>query len=112
MQRALGEYHVGGIRTTIPFFQAVLNDEEFRRGEIDTSYIARFLDRQKVAVSSQTATEQNATDELSNSQIAAAMVASLQFTRQVSASQVSTNAQSQQPGKWKTAGRRTAVNRW
>ncbi|MEP7339119.1 MAG: acetyl-CoA carboxylase biotin carboxylase subunit [Acidobacteriota bacterium] len=105
MQRALGEYHVGGIRTTIPFFQAVLNDEEFRRGEIDTSYIARFLDRQKANASSQ-----SATDELSANQIAAAMVAALQFTKQVCASQVSAKAQTEQPGKWKTAGRRPAVN--
>jgi len=108
MQRALGEYQVGGIRTTIPFFQAVLNDEEFRRGNIDTGYIARFLERQKAVASDQTAT-----DELSESQIAAAMVAAICYTQQARNTQPNANAvsgQGERSGKWKTAGRLAAVN--
>ena len=42
MRRALGEYHVGGIRTTIPFFPPFSTTRSSRRGEIDTGYIARF----------------------------------------------------------------------
>ena len=41
MKRALGEYHVRGIRTTIPFFQWILSDEDFLAGRFDTTFIDR-----------------------------------------------------------------------
>jgi acetyl-CoA carboxylase, biotin carboxylase subunit len=43
MRRALDEYIVGGIRTTIPFFKRVLADPDFVAGRIDTDYIARLI---------------------------------------------------------------------
>ena len=42
LTRVLNEYTVEGIRTTIPFFRAVVHSEEFRRGEFDTGFIDRF----------------------------------------------------------------------
>ena len=45
MRRALAEYEIGGIKTTIPFFRQVMQDEEFVSGRIDTGFIPRFLDR-------------------------------------------------------------------
>jgi len=42
LRRALDEYEVGGIRTTLPFFRAVVRDEEFRSGKLDTGFISRF----------------------------------------------------------------------
>ncbi len=41
MRRALMEYTVHGIKTTIPFHQRVMADPEFLRGAIDTTYIDR-----------------------------------------------------------------------
>jgi acetyl-CoA carboxylase biotin carboxylase subunit len=38
---ALREYHVGGIKTTIPFFCDIIMDSEFQRGDIDTGFIQR-----------------------------------------------------------------------
>jgi acetyl-CoA carboxylase biotin carboxylase subunit len=43
MLRALGEYHVGGIKTNIPLFQAILNDPSFRRGDLHTGYLDQLL---------------------------------------------------------------------
>jgi acetyl-CoA carboxylase, biotin carboxylase subunit len=43
MQRALAEYEVRGIKTTIPFFQWVLTDEDFLAGRFDTGFIDRKL---------------------------------------------------------------------
>jgi acetyl-CoA carboxylase biotin carboxylase subunit len=43
LARVLGEYRVEGIRTSLPFFRAVVENEEFRRGEFDTGFIDRFL---------------------------------------------------------------------
>jgi acetyl-CoA carboxylase biotin carboxylase subunit len=39
MRRALAEYVVAGIRTTIPFHRHVLDDPAFLRGEFDTTFI-------------------------------------------------------------------------
>ncbi len=43
MRRALAEYEVRGIRTTLPFFQWVLNDADFIAGRFDTGFIDRKL---------------------------------------------------------------------
>jgi acetyl-CoA carboxylase biotin carboxylase subunit len=43
MRRALAEYEVRGIRTTLPFFQWVLNDADFLAGRFDTGFIDRKL---------------------------------------------------------------------
>jgi acetyl-CoA carboxylase biotin carboxylase subunit len=43
MRRALAEYDVRGIRTTIPFFRWVLEDEDFVAGRFDTTFIDRKL---------------------------------------------------------------------
>ena len=42
MRRALREYEVGGIKTTLPFFREVMRDEEFIAGRLDTGFIERF----------------------------------------------------------------------
>jgi acetyl-CoA carboxylase biotin carboxylase subunit len=42
LNRVLNEYTVEGIHTTVPFFRAVVHNEEFRRGEINTGFIDRF----------------------------------------------------------------------
>ncbi|MCC7123795.1 MAG: acetyl-CoA carboxylase biotin carboxylase subunit [Acidobacteria bacterium] len=43
MKRALAEYQVRGIKTTIPFFQWILDDEDFIAGRFDTTFIDRKL---------------------------------------------------------------------
>jgi acetyl-CoA carboxylase biotin carboxylase subunit len=43
LRRALAEYAVAGIRTTLPFFRRLLRDPAFRRGEFDTSFVERLL---------------------------------------------------------------------
>lgn len=40
MERALSEYTVGGVKTTIPFFRQVLKHPTFRKGDCDTRFIA------------------------------------------------------------------------
>jgi acetyl-CoA carboxylase, biotin carboxylase subunit len=41
MRRALAEYVIGGIKTTIPFHQWLMDDEEFQAGHLDTGFIER-----------------------------------------------------------------------
>ncbi|MDL2207858.1 pyruvate carboxylase, partial [Desulfovibrio sp. OttesenSCG-928-M16] len=40
MDRALSEYVVGGLKTTIPFYRQIIANETFRRGECDTRFIS------------------------------------------------------------------------
>jgi len=47
MRRALAEYEIGGIKTTLPFFRDVMRDTEFVNGEIDTGFIERFFARRE-----------------------------------------------------------------
>ena len=46
LRRALDEYEVGGITTSLPFFRAVVRDREFIEARLDTGFIARFNERQ------------------------------------------------------------------
>jgi acetyl-CoA carboxylase biotin carboxylase subunit len=43
MLRALGEYHIGGIRSNIPLFRVILNDPAFRAGDLHTGYLDALL---------------------------------------------------------------------
>jgi acetyl-CoA carboxylase biotin carboxylase subunit len=41
MRRALDEYVIAGIKTTIPFHRWLMDDEEFQAGRLDTGFIER-----------------------------------------------------------------------
>jgi acetyl-CoA carboxylase biotin carboxylase subunit len=45
LRRALEEYEVGGIKTTLPFFRGIVCDEEFKAARLDTGFISRFNQR-------------------------------------------------------------------
>lgn len=50
MRRALAEYEVGGIKTTLPFFRELMDDEKFIAGELDTGFITGFNERRSEPV--------------------------------------------------------------
>ena len=43
MSRALGEYMITGVKTTIPIEQAIMRDPNFRRGKYATNFIENLL---------------------------------------------------------------------
>ena len=45
MSRALSEYLIRGIKTTIPFSKAIVNDPVFRNGGATTRYLEEFVNR-------------------------------------------------------------------
>ena len=47
LRRALAEYVIGGIETTIPLHQRLVDDPEFRRGVYDIHWLERFLGRRE-----------------------------------------------------------------
>lgn len=95
IKRALREYHVGGIRTTIPFFQAVLEDHDFKTGNINTGFVAEFMER---------SASKNEDSEIDEETLAAAIItAALNFSKPAKQDTIDSSNGSQ--SKWKTAGR-------
>jgi acetyl-CoA carboxylase, biotin carboxylase subunit len=45
MIRALNEYLIRGINTTIPFSKAIMQDPAFRNGDVTTSFVGSLLER-------------------------------------------------------------------
>jgi acetyl-CoA carboxylase biotin carboxylase subunit len=43
MERALSQFIVRGVDTSIPLHQAIFQDAAFRAGEFDTGFMERFL---------------------------------------------------------------------
>ncbi|MDY5557839.1 acetyl-CoA carboxylase subunit A [Helicobacter sp.] len=41
LKRALNEFKIRGVKTTIPFLINICNDKDFRRGNFDTSYLEK-----------------------------------------------------------------------
>lgn len=94
MRRALGEYEVGGIKTTLPFFREVIEDEDFVTGKLDTGFIARFNERR--------AKPEASVESKDLAVIAAALSHTRNTTRSASGDRGS------QPSRWVMAGRAAA----
>jgi acetyl-CoA carboxylase biotin carboxylase subunit len=42
MERALSEFVIEGVKTTIPFHQQLMQDEDFRKGNYTTKFLETF----------------------------------------------------------------------
>jgi acetyl-CoA carboxylase, biotin carboxylase subunit len=73
LRRALDEYAVGGIKTTLPFFRQIVRDEEFIAGRLDTGFISRFLARRGLAPGDSVRNEGDARTKQDMAMIAAAL---------------------------------------
>lgn len=102
MRRALDEYVVGGIKTTLPFFREVMGDTEFIEGRLDTAFIERFNQRRNRALAG---AQSKATD---NAEIMqrdmATIAAALAYAQSMQASS-NHEPSEQQPSQWLLAGR-------
>ena len=43
MKRALDEYTIAPIKTTIPLYRKVMDDTDFKKGNFDTGFINKFV---------------------------------------------------------------------
>jgi acetyl-CoA carboxylase, biotin carboxylase subunit len=99
MRRALAEYEIGGIKTTLPFFREVLEDDEFIAGRIDTGFIARWKKRRtKAAIETENAD-------------AAMIAAALAYTRSRSSSRNISVQPPERQSKWTLSGRLERLTR-
>jgi acetyl-CoA carboxylase biotin carboxylase subunit len=106
LRRALDEYTVSGIKTTLSFFREIVRDEEFIEGRLDTGFISRFFERREQAIS----TAKPSTDETNETETRrrdmALIAAALDYM--LAHKQSSTNHQprcEQEQSKWRLAGR-------
>jgi acetyl-CoA carboxylase biotin carboxylase subunit len=116
MRRALAEYEVGGIKTTLPFFREVMRDEEFVAGRLDTGFIPRFNERRAVAAGRAAPASRNEASNVDAASVdeanaeetvrrdIAAIAAALAY---VEPARGNSRTQTHQapPSRWKTAGR-------
>ncbi|CAN5407002.1 acetyl-CoA carboxylase biotin carboxylase subunit [soil metagenome] len=93
LRRALCEYEVGGIKTTLPFFRKIVEDEEFIAGKLDTGFIDRFNKRKK-------------DKKLSESEKDLALIAAaLAFNDKQKSTSEETNQSAHQLSRWAQSGR-------
>jgi acetyl-CoA carboxylase biotin carboxylase subunit len=108
LRRALDEYTVGGIKTTLPFFRQIVRDAEFIEGRLDTGFIGRFKERRQEASDAAGSKEMEA--ETVRQRDMAIIAAALEYSRTQKA-----NATDRQPGEreqsqWRLAGRAALLN--
>ena len=96
LTRVLNEYTVEGIQTTVPFFRALVHDDDFRRGDFDTGFIDRFW--KSPIEQQQHLSEEQASNLADIAAIAAIMHTRARGTRQ----EVSHSAKG---SRWKLSGR-------
>jgi acetyl/propionyl-CoA carboxylase alpha subunit len=102
MRRALDEYTVGGIRTTLPFFREIIRDSEFIEGKLDTGFISCWFERRERVLAEKTAEDDEI--RLDMAIIAAALDYQNQTkTNSAAAAQTGTNGAPE--SRWKIAGR-------
>lgn len=99
MRRALDEYAVGGIKTTLPFFREILRDEEFIAAHLDTGFISRFNERRERE-------HAEGTQASSLPQDIAVIAAALTYAQ---AQRAPAPNHHEQQSKWKQAGRQAAL---
>jgi len=99
IRRALDEYAVGGIKTTLPIFREIVRDEEFIAGRLDTGFISRFNERR----------EDRTVDESRTDRDMAVIAASLAYAR--GQSKAKRSESSGEESKWKKAARDAGLHR-
>ncbi len=98
MRRALQEYEIAGIKTTLSFFREVMEDDVFISGSLDTSFISQFAQRRK-----------DKEAERTNSDIAI-VAAALAYSSQTGAGDGAPGRPNSELSRWVAAGR-TALHK-
>jgi acetyl-CoA carboxylase biotin carboxylase subunit len=102
MRRALDEYTLDGIRTTLDFFRRVMRDDEFIQARLDTGFIERFqARRQSARLAATDAPAEPLTDER---ETIAAIVAALAFRDRQTTPETTVSADAT-PSQWRLSGR-------
>lgn len=104
LRRALDEYEVGGIKTTLPFFRQIVRDNDFKSARLDTGFISRFNERQGATGSSVNAEEQAEAD-------IAVLAAAVHYAKVQRETIFSGRTDADVENRWKMSGRAAMLDR-
>jgi acetyl-CoA carboxylase, biotin carboxylase subunit len=96
LRRALREYEIGGIKTTLPFFREIVEDADFIERKLDTGFIPRFNERRKAIE----------IDEVTRDMALIASALAFQNRQKAGANETAGNHQKQ--SRWVMSGRAAA----
>ncbi len=102
LRRALDEYYVAGIKTTLPFFREIVRDDEFIAGKLDTGFIERFQERRHGHQS-----VEKGQQELSDM---ALLVAAIHYTNGQRQASLDLDRNGHTQNRWKMSGRAQAIS--
>jgi acetyl-CoA carboxylase, biotin carboxylase subunit len=108
LRRALDEYFVSGIKTTLPFFRQIVRDPEFIAGQLDTGFIARFNTRRAEIPDQSAAKETMADDETKRDM--ALIAAALAYAGSGKESASIHSSPEKESSRWRIAGRAALHN--
>ena len=97
MKRALQEYRVEGIETTIPFFSLLMDNEDFHAARFDTGFIDRYLKSTDLGNS--------VDEEQKEAAVVAAAILAFEESQSVRLPEETDSA-------WRRLGRAEAAGRW
>ncbi len=103
LRRALDEYEVGGIRTTIPFFREIMRDAEFIEGHLDTGFIERFFERRRQRLSD--APVEGADEAETKRRDMALIAAALDYVKSKTVASSNQQPHERETSQWRLAGR-------
>lgn len=103
LRRALDEYEVGGIKTTLPFFREIIRDAEFIEGHLDTGFIERFFARRDQRLKDAPVGE-TVESEIRQRDMAL-IAAGLAYAQRQNEASSSHEPREQQVSQWRRAGR-------
>ena len=104
LRRALDEYQITGIKTTLPFFREIVDDQEFIAGRLDTGFISRFNERREAALTRNVLGLDTEKTKLRDLALIAAALAYRQRQRPTAASALS------EQSNWQRAARTAMLN--
>jgi acetyl-CoA carboxylase, biotin carboxylase subunit len=126
LRRALMEYEVTGVETTIPFFLRVLHNSDFLAGRLDTGLVGRILSQRVGAGLGETTSDHavsivqdeqtdgdSAPDSVPDTRLVAVLAASLEMNSNgISKAHPAGLLATPQESKWKREGREALLQQW
>ena len=105
LRRALDEYTVGGIKTTLPFFREIVRDAEFIAGHLDTGFISRFFERRDAARPSVETPVKEVDEDETKRRDMALIAAALDYMQEQKQLSVTQQPRVEEQSRWRLAGR-------
>jgi acetyl-CoA carboxylase biotin carboxylase subunit len=105
LRRALDEYTVGGIKTTLPFFREVVRDAEFIEARLDTGFIERFFARREALRREALAAGSEINEAEEERRDMALVAAALDYAQNQNEASANQQPRQIEASRWRLAGR-------